>query len=133
MHLNAKCHEVALIVKLLITSVTWHTPQNRVSGGITHVTLTTIKKCIGKGPSYAHSALSIDFPSFIFMNLDSSTNVISNLITCPHWDKQPAQNNGRVSVLRDFFLACSKVQGCNCRTIHPMRLLVSRTRNANQF
>jgi hypothetical protein len=41
-HLNAKCHEVTLIVKLLIISVTQHTPQNKASGTITHVTLNTI-------------------------------------------------------------------------------------------
>jgi hypothetical protein len=30
------------MVKLLIVSVTWHMPQNRVSGTIAHVTLSTI-------------------------------------------------------------------------------------------
>ena len=31
------------MLKLLIISVTWHTPQNKVSDTITHVTLNTIK------------------------------------------------------------------------------------------
>ena len=41
-HSNAKCHETALIVKLLIINVTQHPLQNRVSGIVSHVTLNTI-------------------------------------------------------------------------------------------
>ena len=33
-----ECHEMTLIVKLLVISVTLHTPQKRVSDTITHVT-----------------------------------------------------------------------------------------------
>jgi hypothetical protein len=40
-HLNVKCHEVTLTVKLLIISRTLYSPQNRMIGTITHVTLST--------------------------------------------------------------------------------------------
>ena len=39
--MNAKCHEVMLMVKLSVISVTWHTFQNRVSDTIMHVKLNT--------------------------------------------------------------------------------------------
>lgn len=42
-YLNAKFHEVTLMVKLLFC-VTWHMPQNRVSDTKTHVTLEYHKK-----------------------------------------------------------------------------------------
>jgi hypothetical protein len=41
-HLIAKCHEVTQMMKLLISGVTKHMPQNRVSDPITHVSLNTI-------------------------------------------------------------------------------------------
>ena len=42
-HLNAKCHEVELMVKLLNINVILHIPQNRVlSDTITQVTLKTV-------------------------------------------------------------------------------------------
>jgi hypothetical protein len=37
--LNAKYHEVTIVVKLLINNVTYHTPQNRANDTITNVTL----------------------------------------------------------------------------------------------
>ena len=40
--MNVKYHEATLMAKLLIIDVTLHTPQNRVSDNITHVTLNTI-------------------------------------------------------------------------------------------
>ena len=41
-HLNAKCHEVTLVMKLMTTNVTYRTPQNWVCDTITHVTLNII-------------------------------------------------------------------------------------------
>ena len=41
-HLNTKCREVTLVMKLLIINVTQNMPQNRVSDTITHVTLNTM-------------------------------------------------------------------------------------------
>ena len=40
-HLNVECHEVTLMIKLLIVTVTQHTHQNSVNDIITHVTLNT--------------------------------------------------------------------------------------------
>jgi hypothetical protein len=37
-HTNVKCHEATLIMKLLVTNVTHHMPQNRVSNIVKHVT-----------------------------------------------------------------------------------------------
>jgi hypothetical protein len=42
MHLNAKCHEMTLMLKLLIISVNQLAPQNRVSDIIMHKTLRVI-------------------------------------------------------------------------------------------
>ena len=39
-------HEVTLIMKILIISVTYHTPQNRVSDTSMHVTLNTINNVV---------------------------------------------------------------------------------------
>ena len=36
---HAKCHEVKIMVKLLIIHVTEYTPQNRASDTIMHVTI----------------------------------------------------------------------------------------------
>ena len=48
-HLNANCHEMTLIMQLLVISVNYHTPQNRISDTIiTHVTLNTMS-CVVHG------------------------------------------------------------------------------------
>ena len=36
--MNVNCHEVTLMVNVLIATITWHMPQNRVSDTISHVT-----------------------------------------------------------------------------------------------
>ena len=45
-HTDSKCHEVTPIMKFLFISATQHTPQNRVSDTIMHVTLNTINGVI---------------------------------------------------------------------------------------
>ena len=50
--LDAKLHEVTLVLELLNISVTKRTPQNRVSDTTTHVTLNTIKGVVELGTFY---------------------------------------------------------------------------------
>ena len=46
--MNAECHEMTLMVKLLIFSVTQHTSQTRVIHTIMHVTLNTVNNVASK-------------------------------------------------------------------------------------
>ena len=52
MHLNAKYHEMILMMKLLNMNVNQHVPQNRESDIITHVTLNTVNNvvCFSQSP-----------------------------------------------------------------------------------
>ena len=43
--LNANCHELTLMVKLVIIIVAYYMPPNRVSNTIMHVILNIINKC----------------------------------------------------------------------------------------
>ena len=54
MHLNAKCHEVTLMMNLSIIDVTLHTPQNRVSDTVTHGTLNFINGALWTGSFCIH-------------------------------------------------------------------------------
>ena len=47
-HLNANYHEVALMMKLLVTSVTWRRPHNKVSDTNSHATLNTINGVLAR-------------------------------------------------------------------------------------
>ena len=47
-HLNANYHEVALMMKLLVTSVTWQRPHNKVSDTNSHATLNTINGVLAR-------------------------------------------------------------------------------------
>ena len=87
-HLNTKCHEVTLQVKLLNISVTQDTPLNRVSDIITHVTLNTINfVVVGFQHVKCHSFVLCS--SYISSSNNDSTNTYwlhdtSSFATCSH-------------------------------------------------
>jgi hypothetical protein len=45
-HLNAKCHAMMLMAKLLIISVTYDTSQNKLSDTIMHLTLIAMNSVV---------------------------------------------------------------------------------------
>ena len=68
------------MMKLLISIVTYYTPQNRVSDTITHVILNTIN---GVVPSIFH--FTIKFHVYIKFHLGSCTHLVPN----PHERLKP--------------------------------------------